>query len=851
MTSRNNNNKQAGQSGAGAGSSSKRSVKAAGGAATSDQPEEEPLVAVILADSYDDHFAPLTLNWPRCLLPLANVPLLHYSIESATRTGVAHIYVLTRAHAHLIRQHVDDALQDLLHGQGINITVMSTPEALSEGDAIRELDAKQVLRSDFLLYRSDSVCTMDLHSVVDRHRQRRKLDKDAIMTMCCMPVRDDTPMRSRATRPVQYVDPATNQILHYEMLSGHPKRKAVMPYELLRLDDKNGFDEIDVRFDLVDAGVHVCSIDVPPLFSENFDYQSLSTDFIPGILTSDLLDSKIFLHIGKRGYGGRAQDTQTYDAISRDVLRRWTSPLTPASSAWLGERLAERSGWRYVGRDVESDRTSNVGPCSMIASRCALGSNVTIVGSILCEGVEIGQGSSIVDSHIHTSASVGNNVTMSNCIVGRGAKVLDNVKLGRGCLIGADCVVGPDVSLPDGSHVGSKELETWDDEEVEAEGTAQARELVPAAHDASLGSQSRGVLWPNLWYKKAVSKHEDESEDEEDEDEEDTANLCLRAIGYANQNAGHSIEADDVESVSSIEVDSELDSEDDEDALSDGPSSGFSQVPGLTGGRVMNLTLGEEGDTQLERDATSARLAEFDAEARASMARALEEDHSIDNASLELKTLRMASNVSLHDVQRIVIEVMLDRCKPSDPKQVKALVSRWGKLIAQVSHDDEQQTITLTQVSVHDKIDRRVVAIHLLTFLSLLTHSSPTALPEARIRLFLCPCSSYSTTKTSSAMRVSSLGGAPRPVRRAATRWSSYGIAHKASCATYLRAMMTTKMKTRTRTTEYVPHRISKVFCLPTSVRPRLLRRWTTIARARHVHQSTSACVCACVCEKI
>lgn len=676
-----------------------------------DQPEEDPLVAVLLADSYDNHFAPLTLNWPRCLLPLANVPLLHYSVESATRAGVSHIYVLTRAHAHLIRQHVNDHLQNLLHSQGIAITVMSTPEARSEGDAIRELDAKQVLRSDFLLYRSDSVCTMDLRPVVDLHRRRRTVDKDAIMTMCCMQAGDHTTMRSKAMRPVQYIDPATNQILHYEQLPGLPKRKAVMPLELLRLDDKTGFDEIDVRFDLVEAGVYICSIDVPPLFSENFDYQSLSLDFIPGILTSDLLDSKIFLHVGKRGYGGRAQDTQTYDAISRDVLRRWTHPFTPASSAWLSERMTERRGWRYVGQDVQAHRSSNVGPCSMIASKCTLEPNVTITGSILCEGVQIGNGSIINKSHIHPSVIVGKQVKMNSCIIGKGARILDNVTLGRGCLIGADCVVGPNVSLPEGSRVGSKERESWDEEEEEETSKNSSSVDIPARNDARLGTESKGVLWTNLWQKKVrrqtgteeVSESEEEDDDEDEDIDEDIANLRLRAIGfYSGPEVDTADEDQDNESVSSIAYDSEFGSDDDDldgfsdDGRSTHSSSAFSHVSGTRGG-ITNLTLDDEVDTQLEKEAVSARLAEFENEARASLMRALEENHSIDNASLELKTLRMASNVSLRDVQKVVVETLLDRCQPTDPKAVQALVTRWGKLIAQVSQDDEMQAVVVMQ----------------------------------------------------------------------------------------------------------------------------------------------------------
>lgn len=185
---------QAGGSGSGSSTNNKKSAKGPNIQAN-EQPDEEPLVAVILADSYDAHFTPLTLTTPRCLLPIANVPLLNYSIESATLTGVSHIYILACAHSGQIRDHISTQLQPTLRNQGITVTIINTPEARSEGDALRELDAKQVLRSDFLLYRADSICTFDLTKAVAEHKKRRSADKDVIMTICCMPVQDQTEMR--------------------------------------------------------------------------------------------------------------------------------------------------------------------------------------------------------------------------------------------------------------------------------------------------------------------------------------------------------------------------------------------------------------------------------------------------------------------------------------------------------------------------------------------------------------------------------------------------------------------------------------------------------------------------------
>lgn len=452
---------------------------------------------------------------------------------------------------------------------------------------------------------------------------------------------------------------------------------------------------------------------MPPLFSENFDYQSFSTDFVPGILTSDLLESKIFLHVGENGYGGRAQDTQTYDEIARDILRRRTSPLTPGTSTWLGELLISQQqhppARRFIAPRVRCHATSSIGSQTMVAAGTTLDANAMITGSILGSGVVVGKASKVVDSHIHAHVRIGQGVSITGSIVGREAAILDNVTLGAGCLLGAGCVVGPSVTLEPGTRVGLRSKESWDDEEEEKDEQDASPAAISASITEILGTEARGYVWPNVWsmHSRQDDGTGEESDMDENEGEEDPAVLRLRSIGFSAHRAADaalSSAHSDTESVSSLAEDSDLDDDGD---ISDGDetgvsSSAFSQVPGLggagAGGGITDLTLGGGTDTRLEQEATSARLAEFDAEAQASMARALVEGYSSDNAVLELKTLRMASNVAPREVQRIAVETLLVECKPADARQVQTTVQRWQRLLTAVAAEDEPETLTAMQV---------------------------------------------------------------------------------------------------------------------------------------------------------
>jgi translation initiation factor eIF-2B subunit epsilon len=52
---------------------------------------EQKLQAILLADSFSKSFRPVTLESPKVLLPLMNVPMLEYTIEFLAQNGVEEV----------------------------------------------------------------------------------------------------------------------------------------------------------------------------------------------------------------------------------------------------------------------------------------------------------------------------------------------------------------------------------------------------------------------------------------------------------------------------------------------------------------------------------------------------------------------------------------------------------------------------------------------------------------------------------------------------------------------------------------------------------------------------------------
>ena len=95
---------------------------------------------------------------------------------------------------------------------------------------------------------------------------------------------------------------------------------------------------------------------------------------------------------------------------------------------------------------------------------------------------------------------------------------------------------------------------------------------------------------------------------------------------------------------------------------------------------------------------------EFQMEAKQSLDRAFAEGHSLENAAVELKTLRMASNVPLRRVREAVIAAIVECIKlvPGDStlqrREIAKVIDRWGELINKIGGVDGVESVEILQV---------------------------------------------------------------------------------------------------------------------------------------------------------
>ncbi|KAF9227524.1 nucleotide-diphospho-sugar transferase [Gyrodon lividus] len=678
--------------------------------------EEEVLQAVILADSFNKRFTPLTTYKPRCLLPICNAPLLDWTFESLALAGVQEIFVICRSHAELVKAAIKNSKWSKPSAGLKIVPIVTAKETFSPGDAMRDIYTHGIITSDFVLVTGDLVSNIRIDEVVRVHKERRKTNKDAIMTMVVKESGTHHRTRSRGESAVFVLEPDTSECLHYEAVTGYPPKKyANIPREILA-----EHPEVEIRNDLIDCSIDVCSVEVPSLFQDNFDYGDIRRDFVHGVLTSDLLMKNIYCYVAKEGYAARVKDTNSYAAISKDILSRWTFPLVPDDNYPGGHSYEHLRGNKYIAKDssVVLSRTCKIGNNTLIGSKSQIAENAQVLASVLGQRCIIGAGSVVRNSYLFDGVVVGPNCTIEHSIIGAGVQIKEKSIVERGCLIADGVIVGPQARLEpfqkllrrrqdaegededeedddadeeaDAGEDGDDEADDEDDEDEDdqeedgsesgEEGVDSDYEEVEANQDpealAKLGPESNAIIWPQPKV----------DEDEEIDELEHPDNQRLMRIG----DDASDLVLSDPGSVTSSESESESESDDEYRFGGSSPSSSTTSLP-------------LSAPSNLVAQADSAAISEFRHEVTQSLDRAFAEGHSVDNAAVELKTLRMASNVPLRLVREAVVAAIVSRMKIVEGggvpqrQEIAAVISRWGGLIDQIGGVDAVETVEILQ----------------------------------------------------------------------------------------------------------------------------------------------------------
>ncbi|KAH8725509.1 nucleotide-diphospho-sugar transferase [Phaeosphaeriaceae sp. PMI808] len=560
---------------------------------------ENPLQAVILADPFETRFNPFTLERPRCLLPLANTPLIEYTFEFLANAGVEEIFVYCGAHREQVETYIAKSKWAAQSSPFSRLELIQST-SYSIGDAMRDLDSRSLLTGDFLLVYGDVVSNLPLESALAAHRARRVKDKNAIMTMVLREAGATHRTKAKGTSPIFVIDPTKDRCLHFEQM---PNRDQT---HFLSIDPEllSTHQELEIRQDLIDCGIDICTPDVLALWSDNFDFQAPRKGFLHSVLKDYELNGKTFhTHIVSDHYAARVRNLHAYDSISKDIVSRWAYPLCPDSNLVQGQSYRQQKGNIYKEEGVILARDCVIGSKTVIGRGTSIGDKTEIKDSIIGRHCQIGRNVRIDGAYLWDYVSVGDGSTITKSVMANEASI------GRKCIVEAGALISYGVSIGEGMTIRGDHRIT------------RAKRIREGNHDVVRGDTDPAI----------VGQYGDGFEfQDSDEDDGDELVDGLVAAGplYNFSN----------ESISTIHSDSEADDLD-MDYRTRSATSSF-------------LSVGS---------ADSQHAANFDHDASQSIYDSLEQGHESANIQLELTALRMSTNASDHQVRRAVVSSFVKR----------------------------------------------------------------------------------------------------------------------------------------------------------------------------------------------
>lgn len=355
---------------------------------------------------------------------------------------------------------------------------------------MRDLDGKHLITGDFIVVSGDVISNLPIEGALATHRARREADKNAIMTMVLREAGPNHRTKSSSVSPVFVIDPTKDRCLHYEEIDHHdddaPTRLNIDTEIILT------HSELDIRQDLIDCSIDICTPDVLGLWSDSFDYQSPRKHYLFGVLKDYELNGKtIHTHIIKDHYAARVRNLKAYDAISKDIISRWTYPLCPDTNLLPGHTYDLRKGSLYQEQGVTLARSCVIGRRTVIGKGTSIGDRTTVYSTVLGRNCKIGRNVKVDGAYIWDGVVIGDNTDV------RGAIIADNVVIGKGCTVAPGALISHDVKIADGVKVES------------------GKRITKVGRDGTAGPTDSKVVGPGGEGYEFVPGEDDDEEDDD------------------------------------------------------------------------------------------------------------------------------------------------------------------------------------------------------------------------------------------------------------------------------------------------------------------------------------------------
>jgi len=344
---------------------------------------------MILAGGFGTRLRPLSCTRPKLLFPVANRPLLDWTLERLAKSGVEEVVLAVNYMAEAFVKRYGNFTY------GMKITYSKEAKPLGTGGPIKKAE-KLIGRSEpFLVLNGDILTDMDYSKLLEKHEE-----KNATATIALCRVKD----------PSRYGIAELSEDNRIKKFVEKPNRRKAPS-------------------NLANAGVYV-------LEPELFDY------ILSGRPVS--IEREVFPKLADEGklYGHSFDGLWIDIGKPADYLKANCLLLdTVVKQAQLGKDV-------IVGKETKIEPPSVVGEETTIGEATKIGSH-TVVGDHSVVGKRV----HVENSILFVGTKVSDFASIKGAVIGEGTVIGRRVKIEHGCLIGDHAMIEDDVTLMRGVSV--------------------------------------------------------------------------------------------------------------------------------------------------------------------------------------------------------------------------------------------------------------------------------------------------------------------------------------------------------------------------------------------------------------
>jgi mannose-1-phosphate guanylyltransferase/phosphomannomutase len=339
--------------------------------------------AVIMAGGFGTRLRPLTMDIPKPMVPLLNVPMMEHIVNLLKKHSINDIISLLYFQPEKITSYFKD-------GSNFGVNMQYVAAEADYGTAGSVKNAYKQLDSRFIIISGDVLTDFDISKAIDFHISKK----------------------SKATLLLTRV----NQPLQYGIVIVDENGK------ITQFLEKPSWGQ--VFSDTINTGIYILEPEVLELipYQEDFDF---SKDLFPLMLEKGM---PLYGYISE-GYWRDIGNLEEYQSGQIDALHNRANIKEFKSDLVVGQNVTLPKNLKINGRVIIGDNSiigeNTTLTNTVIGSNCNLGRGCSLTGTTLWDNVKIGDFSSL-----------SNDVVCNNTVIGNAVTINDNVYISSNCQIG-------------------------------------------------------------------------------------------------------------------------------------------------------------------------------------------------------------------------------------------------------------------------------------------------------------------------------------------------------------------------------------------------------------------------------